>query len=279
MRILGIDFTSAPARVKPITAARCVLDGTVLRLERIDHLHGFRSFEAMLNAPGPWVGGFDFPFGQARRFVETVDWPLKRPLSWQAYVAYAHWLGRARFVTALEDYKADRATGDKQHRRVTDRLARSQSPQTLYGTPVAKMWFEGAVRLADSGLYIPLLQEDGDTSRVAVEAYPGVMVRALLGSLKYKGLDEPERRNARIQLVQELAGPRLARTYGFALSVSAAQANDLIDDPLADELDAVLCAVQAGWAYCQGDGFGVPPSADPIEGWISDPHLLEAVGE
>ena len=46
----------------------------------------------------------------------------------------------------------------------------------------------------------------------------------------------------------------------------------LIDDPTADLLDAVLCAVQAAWASAQPD-YGIPPHCERAEGWIVDPVL------
>ena len=50
----------------------------------------------------------------------------------------------------------------------------------------------------------------------------------------------------------------------------------LADDPGADHLDALLCAVQAGWAWTQRDNnFGVSGQIDPLEGWIADPILFE----
>jgi hypothetical protein len=49
----------------------------------------------------------------------------------------------------------------------------------------------------------------------------------------------------------------------------------LADDPGADHLDALLCAVQAAWAWrCRDAGYGLPADLDPLEGWITDPALL-----
>ncbi|MDE2158304.1 MAG: DUF429 domain-containing protein, partial [Burkholderiales bacterium] len=66
MHLLGVDFSSAPSRRKPITAAHGELVGTVLRLQRVDALPTLADFEALLAAPGPWFGAFDFPFGLPR---------------------------------------------------------------------------------------------------------------------------------------------------------------------------------------------------------------------
>ena len=56
MRIVGVDFTSAPSRRKAITVAHGRSDGARVRVDRVDRLTDWPSFEALLSAPGPWVG-------------------------------------------------------------------------------------------------------------------------------------------------------------------------------------------------------------------------------
>ena len=131
MRICGIDFTSRPKRSKPITCLACTLEGTHLKAEELKEWHSFEQFETALEEPGPWITGIDFPFGQARRFIETIGWPQ----SWQGYVAHAASLGKAGFEEALEEYAAARPAGDKQHFRIDDRRTNSQSPQKLHFVP------------------------------------------------------------------------------------------------------------------------------------------------
>ena len=70
--LLGVDFTSAPSRRKPITVARGRCQGSLLRFERLDVCTDFTAFEAALAEPGPWLGAFDFPFGLPRLFVEQL---------------------------------------------------------------------------------------------------------------------------------------------------------------------------------------------------------------
>jgi len=49
----------------------------------------------------------------------------------------------------------------------------------------------------------------------------------------------------------------------------------MINDPSGDQLDALLCAVQAAWSWLRRDeGYGVPARADLLEGWITDPALI-----
>jgi len=51
----------------------------------------------------------------------------------------------------------------------------------------------------------------------------------------------------------------------------------LIQDGSGDQLDSLLCAVQAVWAYAQrARNFGIPMDCDPLEGWIVDPLLTRA---
>lgn len=268
MRILGIDFTSSPSRRKPITCLHCTLDGELLRAHCIEEWSEYEPFESALAKPGPWIAGIDFPFGQSRRFVEGIGWPL----CWAEYVRHAGKLGRTGFCEALDRYKADRKPGDKEHRRATDKAAGSVSPQKLYGVPVGLMFFEGAPRLLASGVTIPHLQ-DGNLERIVVEAYPGVLARQFIGRRSYKNdtkkKQTADQREARRELLKSLR-EEAQRCYGFGIDA----ADELCDDPGGDPLDALLCAVQAAWAWRRRkDRFGAPEAVDTLEGWIADPSL------
>ena len=159
MRVLGVDFTSAPSARKPISCAVASFDGHHLKLLELVYWRSFDEFAAALAEPGPWIAGMDFPFGQSRRFIENIGWPRHC----DEYIRKVEALDRKEFRQALEAYKEDRPAGDKHHRRACDRLSRSQSPQTLYGTPVGLMFFEGAPRLLQSGVHLPF-HHDGDRS-------------------------------------------------------------------------------------------------------------------
>lgn len=270
--VLGIDFTSVPSSRKPITCVRARFDGSTLALEELRHLHDFQTFEALLATPGPWTAGIDFPFGQPRRLVENLGWPE----TWEGYVGEVARLDRTQFRNLLEDYKRDRKPGDKHHKRACDVLTHSQSPQTLYGTPVALMFYEGAPRLLESGVHLPYHRE-GDAMRVALEAYPGVAARQLIGRKGYKSDSRAkqtrEQQRARQDLLECLTGEAGEARYGFSVVAPAGLAND----PGADDLDALICAVQAAWGLGRaGRGYGAPPGADRLEGWIADPALLDA---
>lgn len=271
MQIIGIDFTSSPSRRKPITALHCVLESNTLIAGRLEEWPNFSAFETALRRPGPWVAGIDFPFGQSRRFVETIGWPL----SWASYVAHVATFDRPGFRDILTRYKESRLAGDKEHRRATDKTAGSISPQKLYGVPVGLMFFEGAPRLLKSGVTIPHVHQ-GDPSRIVVEAYPGIVARTLIDRQSYKNdakrKQTREQLDARLSLFQQLTKEADAR-YGFNIEAPL----NLCKDPGADHLDALLCAVQAAWAWSQREnGFGKPDNLDPLEGWIADPHLMNA---
>ncbi len=274
MKVYGLDFTSAPARRKPLVALRCTLAEEVLLVEDADTLTSFEEFEAWLETPGPWVCGMDFPFGQPRDLVEALGWPG----DWPDYVGEVHRLGKEGFEGAIRSDMASRPYGRKWRYRLADRRSGSSSAMMLFRVPVGKMFFQGAPRLLRSGVSVEPCRPNGD-SRVAVEAYPAVVARRFLGRESYKrdGVpDTPERRSARETLLRGLESAVLRDVYGFAVEMDARWREELVSDPSADALDSLLCAVQAAWAYENRDEeYGVPPECDPDEGWILDPALLD----
>src|SRR5688572_7787639 len=105
MKVLGLDFTSAPTRTKPITLAICFLNGGVLTVRDFRPIPDYAGFEAVLAGNGPWIAGIDFPFGQARRLVENIGWPQ----TWEGYVRAVDALGKEGFEAALGAYRLPRA--------------------------------------------------------------------------------------------------------------------------------------------------------------------------
>jgi hypothetical protein len=268
MDIYGIDFTSRPGPRKPLTCARCRFEDGILRQLSESAWPSFEGLDALLQMEGSWIAGIDFPFGQARRFVDNVGWPR----TWEDYTAHADSLGRQGFCDELKAYKESRLKGDKEHRRAVDTLAGGVSPQKLFGVPVGLMYFEGAPRLLRSPATIPHLKE-GDPLRVIVESYPGVVVRNLTGNNGgYKNDNRHRQTTAqstkRRKIIECLSVAE--NPYGFAVH----GADGVADDPTGDRLDALLCAVQAAWAWQRRDqGFGAPKNPDPLEGWIADPTV------
>jgi hypothetical protein len=274
MKIYGVDFTSAPSSRKAITFARCELTEQGLFLEHIGSLTSFAEFEQFLRAPGPWVAGMDFPFGQPRKLIENIGWPD----TWEGVIRHISKMSKGEFVHALEAYCQNRDKGDKHHLRLTDKLARARSPMMLYRVPVGRMFFEGAPRLLDVGVSVRPCHARTDP-RVALEAYPALVARRWIGERRYKTDTVKQQTNA-MQLAREkiLSGLRSKNSkdhFGFEVNISDLDADHLIQDGSGDRLDALLCAVQAGGAYSQRDhNFGIPMDCDPLEGWIVDPLLV-----
>lgn len=134
--------------------------------------------------------------------------------------------------------------------------------------PVAYMLHAGVPLLLDSGAHLPGLH-DGDRSRVALEAYPGLLARELIGTRPYKS-DERARQDAPRLIARKdiVAALEHGRTrLGLRLKLSPALHEQLVDDASGDALDAVLCLMQAAWAAGR-PGWGLPANIDPIEGWI-----------
>ncbi len=260
MRIYGVDFTCAPRKAKPITAAAAVLDKNVLVLETVEKLESFAEFEGLLGRPGPWIGGFDFPFSLPLELLRDLGWPR----AWPELVRHCRGMDRQQFRATLDAYRETRPAGRRYAHRATDHPAGSSSPMKLVNPPVALMFQEGAPRILASGAHVPALAT-GDVTRVALEAYPGLLVRKQLGvreSYKSdtKSEQTPARRAARKRIAAALAS-------GKPLGISLRTNIDLVGDASGDTLDAAICAVQAAWAAGR-TGYGIPAHAPAGEGWI-----------
>lgn len=269
LRILGVDFTSAPRARKPITAAIGMLRDETVAIERVDSIVDFAGFERLLHTPGPWVGGFDFPFGLPRELVDALGWPR----AWPALVRHYASLSRDEIAVAFAAFRATRASGSKYARRLGDVVSGAHSSMKLVNPPVAWMLHAGAPRLLAAGVHLPALHE-GDRMRVALEAYPGLVMRKIAEAAgasrapSYKS-DAPAkqtktRREARAWLLEGLM-------RGNALCIVAKLPRALerraLDDGSGDTLDAIAAAVQAAWA-ARRPNYGIPARADSLEGWI-----------
>ncbi len=273
LRLLGVDFTSAPRAAKPITVAHARLwspsradEPARFELEALQSIAGFEGFESLLASPGPWVGGFDFPFGLPREAVVALGWPCE----WRALVGHCEAIGREAFRTALDRHRETRPWGARYEHRAGDRAAGSHSPLKLVNPPVGLMFLEGAPRLARAGVHLPGLA-GGDPSRVALEAYPGHWVRQQERE-SYKSdtpaKQTPARAAARGRIVAALLAG--ASAPGLRVELPAPLARTAVEDASGDTLDAIVCALQAALAALQaGQGWGLPAEVDPIEGWIT----------
>lgn len=275
-QVYGIDFTSVPQPGKPITVAQGCLGDHTLEVESVDELTTWDAFENRINRGGEWVTAIDFPFSQPRKLIKN----LGLPTSWGDFVEQLNKMSKQDFVRILREYQASRADGDRRHFRAVDRLAGSCSPMQLDFVPVAQMFFEGAPRLVRSTCSIVPLRLIEGARRIVVEGYPALVVRNIVGKLKYKAEDRrawtESLTNARRQILDAITDEhgKFASTYGFSCSIPAAILQRCVDDGAGDVLDAVLCAAQAAWALSLANsGYGIPTDSDPIEGWIADPSL------
>jgi hypothetical protein len=262
--LAGIDFTSRPTPRKPITVALGQATQGAVRLARIDTHASFDSFAEWLRTPGPWLGVFDLPFGLPRELVLALGWPT----DWRALMRHYAALSREEIRATFAAFCNARPVGGKFAHRATDRPAGSSPSMKWVNPPVAYMLHAGVPLLIDAGVHLPGLHA-GDETRVALEGYPGLLARELLGARSYKSDDKarqtPERLIARKDLIEALEQGR-TRLH-LRLRLTHAQRDALVADASGDRLDAVLCLLQAAWAGGQPN-HGLPPAIDPLEGWI-----------
>jgi hypothetical protein len=278
MQVIGCDFSSSPSKRKPIVAAlseeissendtspsyslRIVLS----KLERFESLD---DFGVWLKKDLSWVGGFDLPFGLPRELVETLQWPT----DWLACMQYYASLPREEIRATFKAFCDARPVGGKFAHRAADLPAGSSPSMKWVNPPVAYMLHAGVPLLLQAGCHFPGLHK-GDIGKVALEAYPGLLAREIIGTRSYKSDDKskqtPERLIARKDILTalETGQTRLKNR----LKLSNAQREQLIDDASGDSLDAVLCMLQAHWAYGKHlagkKNYGLP-KFDALEGWI-----------
>ena len=178
-------------------------------------------------------------------------------------------LSRAEIRSTFAAFCAARPVGGKFAHRACDAPAGSSPSMKWVNPPVAYMLHAGVPLLIEAGVHLPAVHE-GDRGRVALEGYPGLLAREILGKRSYKSDERsrqtPERLIARKDLVDALEQGRTR--LGLRLRLSHAQRDDLVADASGDRLDAVLCMLQAAWAS-ERPGHGVPDDVDPLEGWIA----------
>lgn len=278
MQIIGCDFSSSPSRRKPIVVA-CSEEF----LEQTDHkasyslrrallkLERFETLDALgiwLQQDRQWVGGFDLPFGLPRELVESLQWPL----DWHACIQHFASHSREQIRALFKAFCDARPVGGKFAHRAADLPAGSSPSMKWVNPPVAYMLHAGVPLLLKADCHFPGLHQ-GDPRKVALEAYPGFLAREIIGTQSYKSDDKakqtPQRLIARKDILTALETGQTR--LKARLKLSNAQREQLIDDASGDSLDAVLCMLQAHWAYGQHlagkKNYGLP-KFDALEGWI-----------
>ena len=264
--LVGCDFSSSPSRRKPIMMATgSALKGRVL-LATLERLESLEDFEQWLRQERAWTGAFDFPFGLPRELVTHLGWPTQ----WLELMRHYAGLSRSEIRNTFAAFCDARPVGHKFAHRSTDKPAGSSPSMKWVNPPVAYMLHAGVPRLLAAGIHLPGLHH-GNSRRVALEGYPGMLAREGLGNRSYKSDDKakqtPERLIARKDLITALEHGQ--NRLDVRLKVSHAQRDALADDASGDSLDAVLCLLQAAWAAGQGaPAYGLPAEMDSLEGWI-----------
>ena len=271
MNLIGCDFSSRPTRKKPIVLACGDLNSGRVQLSKLERIESLDAFETWLAQPAAWVGAFDLPFGLPRELVTQLGWPL----DWESCIRHYASLSRDEIRSSFKAFCDVRPVGSKFAHRRTDIPAGSSPSMKWVNPPVAYMLHAGLPALIKAGVHMPGLQtHDGMASRIALEGYPGLLAREVLGKTSYKSDDKakqtPERLIARKDLITALehGQTRLA----LRLKLTHAQRDVLIADASGDCLDAVLCLMQTAWAQSQhkqgAPRYGLPADMDPLEGWI-----------
>ena len=276
-QLVGCDFSSSPTTRKPIVLAWGRLRDAVVVLDRLECLYSLEAFGAWLSQPQTWTGGFDMPFGLPRELVTALGWPL----TWEACIRHYATLSRADIRAIFAGFCDSRPVGGKFAHRATDQPAGASPSMKWVNPPVAFMLHAGVPKLLDADVLLPGLHPQprarpggNGEHLVALEAYPGLLARELLGRRSYKSDDRakqtPDRLIARKDLITGLeAGQTRLR---LRLKLTHAQRDALVDDASGDSLDAVLCLLQVAWGqqqFANGDTlYGLPSELDPLEGWI-----------
>jgi Protein of unknown function (DUF429) len=264
--ILGVDFTSTPTKRKAITVAWGQLDpiARVVQVDRLQGIDNWPEFEAFLKTAPTCVAGFDFPFSLPRELIETLGWPTH----WPQLMQHLQHMPREQLRLTFKAFCDARAVGNKFAHRATDIPAGSSPSMKWVNPPVAYMLHEGAPRLLKAGWSLPLVHPTA-AAQIALEAYPGLVARGFTKQ-SYKSDDAakqtPERRENRALIVHSITR---TNHWGLEVALPRKLADFIVSDPTGDWLDAVLCLFQAGWGALQGEPYyGLPRSADPLEGWI-----------
>ena len=271
--LVGCDFSSSPSKRKPIVIALGSLKQGRVQLQELLRFETLDAWAQWIAKPADWVGGFDLPFGLPRELVETLKWPT----DWLACMGHYASLSRDDIRQQFKVFCDARPVGHKFAHRQTDGPAGSSPSMKWVNPPVAFMMHAGVPRLIAAGVTLPGMYAPPPVTsgfkRIGLEAYPGLLARELIGNQSYKSDDKakqtPERLIARKQLLQalEVGQTRL----GLRLKLTHAQHDSLVADASGDCLDAVLCMVQAAWAFAQhsvGHGCYGLPLFDSLEGWI-----------
>jgi len=203
MKVFGLDFTSSPKKGKPLTLAKCKLQGQSLTVEELyefgneavspleDYANWLSGAEDWANED-EWIAGIDFPFGMPLAAIARFSWAnVSASATWQDYVRelFVTHKTLADFEKSIKDWSYPNEISEAgnpikiQSKRLTDQVAHAQSPMKVSDNPhVGKMFFRGCKSILDSGVHIPTLRPSSNDQchRIAVEAYPRLVAQRFI---------------------------------------------------------------------------------------------------
>ena len=154
--------------------------GQVL-LSRLERLDSLEDFDQWLRQERDWLDAFDFLFGLPRELVTYLGWPTQ----WIELINHYASLSRLEIRNTFAAFCNARPVGQKFFYRGTDGSSGASSSMKWVNPPVAFMLHAGVPRLLAAGVQLPGLYP-GDGRRIALEGYPGMLAREILGIRSYK---------------------------------------------------------------------------------------------
>ncbi len=290
-KVIGVDFSSAPQKNKPIIIAVGVLEFSNLslksnkklfvNLKSFHELESLCEFNKFLKNKQSWVGGFDLPFSMPRILIEKYSWPIY----WEKFVRFYCSREREYLRGCFKAWCDSRPVGNKFAWRITDIAAGSSPAMRWTNPPVAWMMHAGLLKMLEANLFFPshsypfsahniyskLFKKESCENffKVALEAYPGFTARKITNK-SYKSDDKKkqnlERLNSRKLILSALVKDEVEFELNF--SASKKMKETIVNDGKGDFLDAVICMLQAANSILKPN-FGLSKSVDPLEGWIT----------
>jgi PAS domain S-box-containing protein len=275
MKVFGLDFTSSPTEKKPLVCAHGYgRSNSELEISKLEPWTNYEEFEEFLSRSGPWIAGFDFPFGLPISFLKDSGLPLE----WNNYVSSLAKLSKKELERQVQDFKNSQPKGLKDLPRITDSIHQAKSPLKTVNPPLIKMFYEGAKRLANAGVSVIPFHYPKD-NRIAFETYPALLSRLFTSAYKSDstGSDTERLEESRKKILDGVLSDYLLKNLSFSLEIENDVKNRIIEDNTGDSLDSVLCCIQAYWSFLQGwPHFGINSKNHftvKSEGWIVSPHL------
>jgi len=275
MKVFGLDFTSAPSEKKPLVCVHGYgRSKSELEISKLETWTDFEGFEEFLSRNGPWIAGFDFPFGLPISFLKDNNLPL----DWNNYVSSLARFSKKEIEQQVQEFKNKQPKGLKDLPRITDSIHQAQSPLKTVNPPLIKMFYEGAKRLANAGVSVIPFHHPKD-NRIAFETYPALLSRLFTGTYKSDSTSSniEQLKESRQKILDGVLSDYLLKNLGFSLKIEEEIKKQIIEDNTGDSLDSVLCCIQAYWSFLQGwPNFGINSKnhfAVKSEGWIVSPHL------